>query len=165
MKAFFSFLFLFFSLAALAQKIDVIEVDKKKIVLEDVHETNGGGTKRFILKMGPSTPDDFKVSFKYHYHWTSKNIDNIVLTPNGVGSVNFGSSTEYFEGTETLRFHVGESSVQDLEILVEVSKPRKNTHGIKVVTSLKEAKGNSIEGGKVFLGLLGRSYEVKAACQ
>lgn len=168
MKAIFALLIALFSLSSFAQKLETIGVVDETIKLSEVHETNHGGTKRFILKLSPSSPENFKVKFKYHYHFTSRQIDSIVLSSGGISSYNTKSSTEYYEGSETLRFDIGESSVkegEELELLVEISKPNKNSHGIKVTVKLVDEKENTVNGGKKLLGLLGRSYEVKKTCQ
>ena len=167
MKPIIAFLVLLFSVSSFAQKVQTLDVDKNLIKLDDVHETNFGGTKRFILKLSSASPDSFKVKFKYHYHFTSKTIDSIVLSPGGISSYNTTSSTEYFVGHETMRFDITDSSVmegEELQLLVEVSKPHKNTHGIKVVVKLVDEKGNTVNGGRKLLGLLGHSYEVKKNC-
>lgn len=167
MKSTLALLITLFSLSSFAQKIEVIGVTEETIKLEDVQETNHGGTKRFILKLNAASPDYFKVKFKYHYHFTSKTIDSIVLGPGGISSYNTSSNTEYFDGKSSLSFDIGESSIKDgdeLQLQVEISKPNKNTHGIKVVVKLVDEKGNEINGGKKLLGLLGRSYDVKKSC-
>jgi hypothetical protein len=68
-----------------------------------------------------------------------------------------------------LVFDISESSVRsgdELDLLVEISKPNQNAHGIKVVVTLKDAKGNIVSGGRKLLGLLGRSYQIQQeACQ
>jgi hypothetical protein len=166
-KAIIAVLFMLFSVSSFAQKVQTLDVDKNLIKLDDVHETNFDGTKRFFLKLSAASPESFKVKFKYHYHFTSKTLDSIVLSPGGISSYNTTSSTEYFEGHETMRFNIAESSVlegEELQLLVEVSKPHKNTHGIKVVVKLVDEKGNTVNGGRKLLGLLGHSYEVKKNC-
>jgi hypothetical protein len=166
-KAILALLIVLFSLSSFAQKIETHAVSEETIKLDDVSETNHGGTKRFILKLTAASPENFKVKFKYRYHFTSRSIDSIVLAPGGISSYNTTSSTEYFDGKETLKFEIGESSVKDgdeLLLQVEISKPNKNTHGIKVVVKLLDEKGNTVDGGKKLLGLLGRSYEVKKDC-
>lgn len=168
MKATLALLLVLFSLSSFAQKIEEIGVSEEVIKLDDVQETNHGGTRRIILKLNSASPDYFKVKFKYHYHFTSKTIDSIVLGPGGISSYNTSSSTEYYDGKTSLSFDIGESSVRDgdeLKIQIEISKPNKNTHGLKVVVKLLDEKGNEINGGKKLLGLLGRSYDVKKKCE
>ena len=165
-KAFFVILMIVFSISSFAQK--VINVDSEIITLDDVYETHGKSAKRVVLKLSRNTPASFKVKFKYHYHFTYKEIGSITVGPNGSGSINMTTSTDFFEEKETLKFDIGESSIQngdDLDLVIEISKPSQNTHSLKVVTSLKEAKGNQISGGKVLLGLLGRKYSIKAICE
>ena len=73
------------------------------------------------------------------------------------------SSSDNYDADSKLVFDISESSVSrgdQLDLLVEISKPNQNAHGIEVVVTLKDAKGNVVSGGRKLLGLLGRSYKV-----
>ncbi len=159
------FSLIFISFASYAK--DVIDVSSKVIDIGQVTETLGNSTKRIVLRLNPASPEEFKVKFSYKYKFVSRELDSVIIGPGGIGGYTTRTNVEYFDGNETIRFDIAESTVpqgETLELVVEISKPNKNTHGIKVVVSLAEGKGNSVEGGKRLLGLLGRSYEIKADC-
>ena len=159
------FALIFISFAGYAN--DVIDVSSKVIDIGQVTETLGNSTKRLVLRLSPASPEEFKVKFSYKYKFVSRELDSVIIGPGGIGGYTTRTNVEYYEGNETIRFDIAESTVPQgelLELVVDISKPNKNIHGIKVVVSLSEGKGNSVEGGKKLLGLLGRSYEVKADC-
>ena len=146
----------------------VVEVKSKEVDLGIVTETYGKSIKRVLLKITPDSPKEFKVKFNYKYRFTSKELDSVILTPGGFGGFSTRTVSESYEANEVLRFDASESSAQmgdDLEVMIEISKPNQNIHGIKVAVKLVEEKGNTVEGGKRLLGLLSRSYKIKANCE
>lgn len=166
MKTFIFIALALLSFSSFAQQ--VLDVNSGLIDLGDVRETNYGGTKKVVLRLSANTPDKFKVKFVYQYHFTSKEIDSILITPGGIGDISMRTRSEYFEGKEVVKFDVSESNLksgEELEVLVEISKPNKNTHGVRVVSKLKADKGNQISGGKSLLGLLGHKFSIKAGCE
>lgn len=161
--AFLSLLFISFS--AFAQ--ETIEVTSSIVDIGQVHETLGSGTRRLVLKLNPSSPQEFKLKFHYKYRFVSQEIETVHINAGGFAGYSTRSVVENFDGDEKIRFDIAESTVtqgESLELIVEISKPNKNIHGIKVAVRLAESKGNIVHGGKKFLGLLGRAYEVKADC-
>jgi hypothetical protein len=167
-KLFFVVFLLLQSLSSFAQQ--VIEVKSEMIDLGEVRETMGLSTKKISLKISGSSPEEFRVKFKYKYRFVSHELDNVFVGPNGSLSYSTrASSSETFEADTKLVFDIGESSAHrgdELDLLVEISKPNQNAHGIKVVVTLKDAKGNVVSGGRKLLGLLGRSYKIhQEACQ
>lgn len=163
MKTFILFFGLVFTFSALAQ----IEVREAVIDLGEVHETLGSGTRKVTLKLDGSTPKEFKVKFTYKYRFTSTEIATAYVGANGqLGIITRPGPSEQFVGKETLRFDVEKSSLEDgreLSVLIEISKPNKNTHGVKVKASLVNAADDVISGHKRLLGLLGRSYTIERA--
>ena len=160
-----SYLLLFlviFTSNAFAQQ--VIEVNSREIDLGEIRETMGLSTKRVLLKVSVSSPEEFKVKFNYKYRFVSHELDNVFVGANGnLGYSTRVSSSDNYDADTKLVFDISESSVSrgdQLDLLVEISKPNQNAHGIKVVVTLKDAKGNVVSGGRKFLGLLGRSYKV-----
>ncbi len=146
----------------------VFEVNSNVVDLGVVTETYGKSIKRVLLKISPQSPKEFKVKFNYKYRFTSKELDSVVLTPGGFGGFSTRTVSESFEADEIIRFDTSESSVQvgdDLEVIIEISKPNQNIHGIKVAVKLVDEKGNTVDGGRKLLGLLGRSYKIKANCE
>jgi hypothetical protein len=146
----------------------VFEVSSKVVDLGVVTETYGKSVKRVLLKISPESPKEFKVKFNYKYRFTSKELDSVIVTPGGFGGFSTRTVSESFEANEILRFDASESSAQmgdDLAVIIEISKPNQNIHGIKVAVKLVEEKGNTIDGGRRLLGLLGRSYKIKANCE
>ena len=168
MKLFFIVFLLLQSLSSFAQQ--VIEVNSKMIDLGEVRETMGLSTKKIILKLSAGSPEEFKVKFNYKYRFVSQELDALFVGASGNLSYSTHSvSSETYEADSKLVFDISESSAikgEDLEVMVEISKPNQNSHGIKVVVNLIDAKGNVISGGRKLLGLLGRSYTIKQeACQ
>ena len=166
-STFFLFLMLLTSNVFAQQSIEVIS---PLIDLGEIHETMGLSTKKISLKISASSPEEFKVKFKYKYRFVSHELDNVFVGPNGSLSYSTrASSSETYEADTKLVFDIGESSVHrgdELDLLVEISKPNQNAHGIKVEVTLKDAKGNIVSGGRKLLGLLGRSYKIQQeACQ
>jgi hypothetical protein len=165
MKAFLLTLVMMCSLSALGQ----VEVSSSLIDLGEVHETLGSSTKKIILKLSPSTPNEFKVKFKYKYRFKSTEIASAYVGANGqLGIITRKVSSELYIGKETLQVDVENSTLSEggeLKVLLEISKPNKNTHSVKVVATLIDAKEDVISGRKKLLGLLGRSYQIqKATC-
>ncbi len=162
MKLFFVVFLLLQSLSSFAQQ--VIEVNSREIDLGEIRETLGLSTKRVLLKVSASSPEEFKVKFNYKYRFVSHELDNVFVGANGnLGYSTRVSSSDNYDADTKLVFDISESSVSrgdQLDLLVEISKPNQNAHGIKVVVTLKDAKGNVVSGGRKFLGLLGRSYKV-----
>ncbi len=159
------FLLFLCSVSAFAQQS--IEVSSNVVDLGSVTETYGTRPKIVTLKITPNSPKEFKVKFNYKYRFTSKELDSVILTPGGFGGFTTRTTSESFDADETLRFDISDSSVQlgdELELVVEISKPNQNIHGIKVAVKLVEDRGNTVDGGRKLLGLLGRSYHVKANC-
>jgi hypothetical protein len=167
-KLFFVVFLLLQSLSSFAQQ--VIEVKSKIIDLGVVRETIGLSTKKIILKLSSESPEEFKVKFNYKYRFVSQELDALFVGASGNLSFSTHSvSSETYEADSKLVFDISESSAvkgEDLELMVEISKPNQNSHGIKVVVNLIDAKGNIISGGRKLLGLLGRSYKIQEeACQ
>lgn len=164
MKALLLTLIMTFSLNSLGAPI---EVTSGLVELGEVRETLGDSTHRVILKLGPSTPKEFKVKFTYKYKFTSTEIAAAYVGANGqLGVLTRPGPSEYYVGKQTLQFDAEESSLSEggeLKVVIEISKPNKNTHGVKVVTSLLDAPEDVISGHKKLLGLLGRSYTIKKA--
>ena len=155
-------------ISSLAHAQEIIEVSSKKVSLEKVYETLGKGPRKVILKLSSMTPKEFVVKFDYKYRFRSQELDSVIITPGGIGGYTTRTTTEDFEGHESLKFDLSESTVElgdELAIMVVISKPNQNTHSIKVEASLIDPKGNTIRGGRVLLGLLGRSYKISAGCE
>ncbi len=165
MKALLLTLVMTLSMAALAAPI---EVTSGLVELGEVRETLGDSTRKVTLKLGPSTPEKFKVKFSYKYKFTSTEIASAYVGANGqLGILTRPGPSEYYDGKQTLYFDVQESTLSEggeLLVLIEISKPNKNTHGVKVVSTLVDAKDDVISGHKKLLGLLGRSYTIKKSC-
>ena len=167
-KLFFVVFLLLQSLSSFAQQ--VIEVNSREIDLGEIRETLGLSTKRVLLKVSASSPEEFKVKFNYKYRFVSHELDNVFVGANGnLGYSTRVSSSDNYDADTKLVFDISESSVSrgdQLDLLVEISKPNQNAHGIKVVVTLKDAKGNVVSGGRKLLGLLGRSYKIQQeVCQ
>jgi hypothetical protein len=167
-KLFFVVFLLLQSFGSFAQQ--VIEVKSKMIDLGEVRETMGLSFKKIILKLSAESPEEFKVKFNYKYRFVSQELSAIFVGPSGNLTYSTRSvSSETYEADSKLDFDISESSAakgEHLELMVEISKPNQNSHGIKVVVNLIDAKGNIISGGRKLLGLLGRSYKIhQEACQ
>lgn len=147
------------SFGALAQKVHQVSGD-----VIDLGEMRG--TQKFVLKIDANSPDEFKVKFNYKYNFVSQELSSVFVGPSGeLGWSTRSVSSETYENKTKLMFDISESTVargDTLELLVEVSRPNKNMHHLKVVVSLRDAKGNEVSGGRKLLGLLGRSYKVSA---
>jgi len=142
-------------------------VKGSKIDLGTVTETLGNSVKKVILELDDSTGREFKVKFNYRYQFISHELDSVTITPSGFGGYSTRRIVQDYTGKQVLRFDIGESSIvrgEKILVLIEISKPNKNIHGIKVETKLLGNSSNSIEGGKKLLGLLGRSYTIKENC-
>lgn len=150
---------LLLSFGAFAQKVH--QVSGEVLDLGDMR-----GTSKFVLKLDSSTPKEFKVKFNYKYQFVSQELNGVFVGPSG--DLAFSTrpvSSETYENKSKLVFDIEESTVMngdDLELLIEVSRPNKNMHHLKVVVSLRDAKGNVVSGGRRLLGLLGRSYKISA---
>lgn len=150
---------LILSMGALAQKVH--QVSGEVIDLGDMR-----GTQKFVLKIDGNSPEEFKVKFNYKYNFVSQELNGVFVAPSGdLGFMTRPVSSETYENKTKLVFDIAESTVargETLELLVEVSRPNKNMHHLKVDVSLRDAKGNVVSGGRKLLGLLGRSYKVSA---
>jgi hypothetical protein len=145
----------------------LVPVREKVIDLGVIHETLGRGIKKVLLDLDESTPPEFKIKFKYKYQFVSHELDSVTITPGGIGGYSTRRIVQDYTGKQVLRFDIGESSIvrgEKILVLIEISKPNKNIHGIKVETKLLRNSSDSIEGGKKLLGLLGRSYTIKENC-
>lgn len=161
------FVFTLMMVTHLVQAQDLIEVSSDKVTLEKVYETMGRGARKVLLKLSSNTPKEFVIKFDYKYHFRSQELDSVIITPGGIGGYTTRTTTEDFEGSETLKFDVSESTLDrgdEIEMMVVISKPNQNTHSIKVEATLLDPKGNTIKGGRVLFGLLGRSYKISAEC-
>lgn len=145
------------SLNSFAQKVHQVSGDV--LDLGDMR-----GTEKFVLKIDPNTPEEFKVKFNYKYNFVSQELSNVFIGPSGdLGFSTRSVSSETYENKTKLVFDIGESSAvrgDSLELLVEISRPNKNMHHLDVVVTLRDSKGNVVSGGRKLLGLLGRSYKV-----
>lgn len=165
MKIFYLFFALVFQFNLFAQEIMVVK--GAKIDLGTVTETLGNSVKKVILELDDSTANEFKVTFKYRYQFVSHELDSVTITPSGIGGYSTRRIVQDYTGKQVLRFDIGESSIvrgEKILVLIEISKPNKNIHGIKVETKLLRNSSDSIEGGKKLLGLLGRSYIIREHC-
>jgi len=162
MKAFLTLLVLLFSLNSFAQKATV--VNAKVVDLGDMR-----GMNKFVLKINPQSPEQFKIVFNYKYNFESQEIGEVFVGAGG--SLGFSTRTSYsetYENKQKILIDLSESSVvkegEELELVLDINRPNKNMHGLKILVTLKDAKGNRIEGGKKLLGLLGRSYSIISDC-
>ncbi len=132
-----------------------------------VTETLGRSVKKVILEVDEETSQEFKVKFNYRYQFVSHELESVTLTQNGIGGYSTRRRVEDYTGKQILRFDVSESTVvkgEKLLVLLEISKPNQNIHGIKVDVKLLNNESNVLDGGKKLLGLLGRSYTIKESC-
>jgi len=165
MKVLFFVMALLFQFNLFAQ--ETLFVQGKQIDLGIVHETLGNSVKKVLLEINQDTDHEFKVKFDYKYRFVSHELETVTITPSGFGGYTTRQIIQDYTGKQTLRFDIGESSVvrgEKILVLLEISKPNKNIHGIKVEAKLLNNETNSIEGGKKLLGLLGRSYTIKENC-
>lgn len=142
-----------------------IEVKSKLVDLGEIRETLGDSTRKVVLKINGSTPKEFKVKFNYKYRFTSEKLDHVFVTPSG--DLSFSTRPEYSELMDNdgkISIDVEESTEaqgEEVELILEISKPNKNIHGVKVNLAVVGEK-NTVSGGKTLMGILGRSYKVKA---
>ena len=165
MKTLCLFIALLFQFNLFAQ--ETMTVKGSKIDLGTVTETLGNSVKKVILELDDSTAHEFKVAFKYRYQFVSHELDSVTITRGGIGGYSTRRIVQDYTGKQVLRFDIGESSIirgEKILVLLEISKPNKNIHGIKVETKLIRNSSDSIDGGKKLLGLLGRSYTIKEDC-
>ena len=142
-------------------------VKENVIDLGVIHETLGRSVKKVILELDEETSQEFKVKFNYRYQFVSHELESVTLTPNGIGGYSTRRRVEDYTGKQILRFDISESTVvkgEKLIVLLEISKPNQNIHGIKVDVKLLNNESNVLDGGKKLLGLLGRSYTIKESC-
>lgn len=146
---------------------ETITVKGAKIDLGTVTETLGSSVKKIILELDDSTAHEFKVKFNYKYQFVSHELETVTITSSGIGGYSTRRIVQDYIGKQVLRFDISESSVirgEKILVLLEISKPNKNIHGIKIETKLLRNSADFIEGGKKLLGLLGRSYTIKENC-
>ena len=132
-----------------------------------VTETLGRSVKKVILELDEETGQEFKVKFNYRYQFVSHELESVTLTPNGIGGYSTRRRVEDYTGKQVLRFDISESTVlkgERLRVLLEISKPNQNIHGIKVDVKLLNNESNVLDGGKKLFGLIGRSYTIKESC-
>ncbi len=156
---------LLFHSFVLAQSL--VPVKENVIDLGVIHETLGRSVKKVILELDEETSQEFKVKFNYRYQFVSHELESVTLTPNGIGGYSTRRRVEDYTGKQVLRFDISESTVvkgEKLFVLLEISKPNQNIHGIKVDVKLLNNESNVLDGGKKLLGLLGRSYTIKESC-
>lgn len=150
-----------FSLGAFAQTHK--ELTSDHLDLGDIRSTT-----KFVLKITPQTPEKVKIHFNYQYRFASEEISQVYV--GGNGNLGFSTRTTYsdlYDSKQKVSLDLSDSTVfsknDALLVVLEVSKPSKNSHWIKVDVSLQDAKGNIISGGRKLLGLLGRSYKIEAS--
>ncbi len=156
---------LFFQFNLYAQK--ALPVKGGVVDLGVVTETLGRSVKKVILEIDQETSQEFKVKFNYRYQFVSHELESITLTQNGFGGYSTRRRVEDYTGKQVLRFDISESTAikgEKLLVLLEISKPNQNIHGIKVDVKLLNNESNVLDGGKKLLGLLGRSYTIKESC-
>lgn len=141
--------------------------DHKVLSSETIDLGNVRSATKFVLKITPQTPEKVKINFNYQYRFASEEFDQVYV--GGNGNLGFSTRTTYsdlYDSKQKVSLDISNSTVfsksDDLQIVLDVSKPSKNSHWIKVEVSLQDAKGNTVSGGRKLLGILGRSYKIEA---
>jgi hypothetical protein len=141
--------------------------DYKDLISETIDLGNIRSATKFVLKVTPQTPDKVKIHFNYQYRFTSEEIAQVYV--GGNGNLGFSTRTTYsdlYDSKQKVTLDISDSTVfsknDELQVILNVSKPSKNSHWIKVEVSLQDAKGNTVSGGRKLLGILGRSYKIEA---
>ena len=115
----------------------------KELTQESLNLGDIRGTQKIVLKITPNTPEKVKILFNYQYRFTSQEIDHVYVGPTG----NLGFSTrntysEIYDSKQKVAIDIADSTVfsksEDLFVVLDVSKPHKNTHWVKVDVSLLE---------------------------
>ena len=139
----------------------------KDLTSETIDLGNIRSATKFVLKITPQTPEKVKINFNYQYRFASEEIAQVYV--GGNGNLGFSTRTTYsdlYDSKQKVSLDISDSTVflknEELQVILDVSKPSKNSHWIKVEVSLQDAKGNTVSGGRKLLGILGRSYKVEA---
>lgn len=140
---------------------------QKEITTKNLDLGNIRSDTKFVLKITPQTPEKVRIYVNYQYRFTSKEIAHVYV--GGNGNLGFSTRTAYselYDSKQKISLDISDSSVfsknDELHVVLNVSKPSKNSHWININVGLQDAKGNTVSGGRKLLGILGRSYRVVA---
>ena len=146
----------------------VLDVQDRVLEVKEIRETFGSSTKKIVLKLSPHSPKKFKLNVEYLYRFKSEKLSGAYVGANGgLVLTTQPELSEIYTGKNTLAFDISDSTVMngdEVELLVEISKPNKDIHGIKVDVSVVNSSTNTLESGKRLLGLLSRNYDLVSNC-